>query len=163
MSEENLPRPIQSYVRRIARSVARGDGDLADDLEQATFLVALQSGPGKRELLRPWLYSVCANTLRGLLRRDRTDRDAAQVDPFANEGEPLDIVLAFRASLISSVSDALEKQLEQAEEAAAKCRSDLTQCEAEIAEIDDRVAALKKDFGDKTRDAELLKRRLENA
>ncbi|MEM1447620.1 MAG: sigma-70 family RNA polymerase sigma factor [Planctomycetota bacterium] len=93
MSEENLPRPIQSYVRRIARSVARGDGDLADDLEQATFLVALQSGPGKRELLRPWLYSVCANTLRGLLRRDRTDRDAAQVDPFANEGEPLDIVL----------------------------------------------------------------------
>ncbi|MEM9381012.1 MAG: sigma-70 family RNA polymerase sigma factor [Planctomycetota bacterium] len=100
MFEENLPGSIQSYVRRVAHSVARGDDHLADELEQATFLVALQNGPRKQEALRPWLYSVCANTLRGILKRDRTDADAPPVEPVAAEAEPLQIVLDHELRLV---------------------------------------------------------------
>ncbi|MEM8709600.1 MAG: sigma-70 family RNA polymerase sigma factor [Planctomycetota bacterium] len=57
-------RERQAYVRRVARAIARGDRQLADDLEQDAMLVSLSSSPDNPNLWRGWLRSVTRNTLR---------------------------------------------------------------------------------------------------
>ncbi|KAH8059565.1 dynein light chain binding protein [Aureococcus anophagefferens] len=65
-----------------------------------------------------------------------------------------------RYSVVLEKIQPLEAELARAEEDLAKCTLRLRQCEDEIATIDDRVAALKAEFGDKTREAEKLRARL---
>jgi dynein heavy chain 2 len=57
----------------------------------------------------------------------------------------------------------LLRELSKAESTLKKSQSKLDACEAELAEIDDKVSALKADFGAKTREAETLRVGLETA
>ncbi|MEM1449283.1 MAG: RNA polymerase sigma factor [Planctomycetota bacterium] len=84
---------LRAYVRHLARSVAKGDVHLADDLEQATLLVALQARPRDPRSLRAWLYSVCINTLRRDVGRDRVVREPVDEDAWTEDEDPLDLVL----------------------------------------------------------------------
>ncbi|GMH82520.1 hypothetical protein TrST_g11065 [Triparma strigata] len=57
----------------------------------------------------------------------------------------------------------LTNELAKAEQTLKKSQNRLDSCEAELAEIDEKVAALKADFGAKTREAETLRFGLETA
>ena len=69
-----------SFVRALARSLVR-DEAAAEDIEQETWLQALQSGPRRAEALPAWLRVVARNVafkrLRGAARRRaREEREA---------------------------------------------------------------------------------------
>jgi len=68
-----------------------------------------------------------------------------------------------RYSVILETLEPLENQLASEEQTAVRCKQRLDKCEAEIAEIDERVLDLKNEFGSKTREAEKLRARLELA
>lgn len=72
-----LDEELQSYVRGISRALARGDRHLADDLEQETFVAALQGRPRDPRATRAWLRGITRNCLRNL--RSRTGRRPASV------------------------------------------------------------------------------------
>lgn len=57
---------MRSYVRGLTRSLARGDRHLADDLEQETFVAALQNRPRDPEATRAWLRAIAKNCLRNV-------------------------------------------------------------------------------------------------
>ncbi|MEM1451622.1 MAG: sigma-70 family RNA polymerase sigma factor [Planctomycetota bacterium] len=84
---------LRRHTRSLARSIARGDEHLADDLEQATLLVALQSRPRSEDSLRPWLLSICVNTLRRGLRRNRTLGEPNDEEIPSDEVDPLNLAL----------------------------------------------------------------------
>lgn len=63
---------LRSYVRGISRSLARGDLHLAEDLEQETFVAALQSRPRDPQAMRAWLRAITKNCLRNI--RSKTAR-----------------------------------------------------------------------------------------
>jgi RNA polymerase sigma-70 factor (ECF subfamily) len=73
-------------VWRASYFLARGDRSLAEDVVQTTFLKAFQSlrdyrgdGANRPHDLRPWLLTICRNTVRDGLRKQlrRRDREVA--------------------------------------------------------------------------------------
>ena len=55
---------LQREVRAMARSIARGDRDLADELEQDVLLVALKNSPSDPNAVGSWLWAITRNTFR---------------------------------------------------------------------------------------------------
>ncbi|MEM6671294.1 MAG: RNA polymerase sigma factor [Planctomycetota bacterium] len=84
---------MRAYVRRIAKTIAGGDEHLADDLEQSTLLVALQSQPDDSRARRPWLYSVCANLWRSRASRDRFVQEVDTLDRSSEDSDPARLAL----------------------------------------------------------------------
>lgn len=72
MIHGELDDELRSYVRGISRSLARGDRHLAEDLEQETFVAALQSRPRDPQAVRAWLRAITKNCLRNI--RSKTAR-----------------------------------------------------------------------------------------
>lgn len=79
------------FVRRLAQTLARGDSNAAEDLEQQTWLQVLQHGPDRLERPRSWLAkvvrSVAANSGRGDRRRRDRERRAARPDRVPSSAE----------------------------------------------------------------------------
>ncbi|KAK7249122.1 dynein light chain binding protein [Aureococcus anophagefferens] len=97
-----------------------------------------------------------------LLKQKSTSFDQATITRVSVAAAPLAawVKANIRYSVVLEKIQPLEAELARAEEDLAKCTLRLRQCEDEIATIDDRVAALKAEFGDKTREAEKLRARL---
>lgn len=74
------------FVRALARSLVSDPGG-ADDIEQETWLRALQHGPRERSNLRGWLATVMQNTLRNRARerarRELRESNAARSERIA--------------------------------------------------------------------------------
>jgi RNA polymerase sigma factor (sigma-70 family) len=72
----------RAWVRAVARALSRGDAAAADDLEQETWIAALDGPPRHDGSLRGWLGGVlrrrAAMQHRGRSRRDRRELAAAR-------------------------------------------------------------------------------------
>ena len=97
-----------------------------------------------------------------LLKQKSTSFDQATITRVSVAAAPLAawVKANIRYSVVLEKIQPLEAELARAEEDLAKCNLRLRQCEEEISTIDDRVAALKAEFSDKTREAEKLRARL---
>lgn len=72
---------MRAYVRGISRHLARGDRHLAEDIEQETFIVALQHRPRDPKAARAWLWSVARSCLSAVTgRASRRPRVVAFAD-----------------------------------------------------------------------------------
>ncbi len=72
---------MRAYVRGISRHLARGDRHLAEDIEQETFIVALQHRPRDPKAARAWLWSVARSCLSAVTgRASRRPRTVAFMD-----------------------------------------------------------------------------------
>ena len=106
----------QRYLRRLVRGLA-SDGHAADDLEQATWLAALQRPPRSSEGLRAWLARVARNLsfnrrraeAHEALRRARAggERSWPPADEVAAELELAERVLAAVRALPESLQAAV--------------------------------------------------------
>lgn len=75
--------PHLESIRRLARGLVAGD-DLADDVVQETWVVALRRPPAEREHLGGWLAGIARNVARNLRRGQR--RRLAREAQAAREG-----------------------------------------------------------------------------
>lgn len=81
-SYEELDDEMRSYVRGISRYLARGDRNLADDIEQETFIVALQNRPRDPKAMRAWLRAIARSCLSAALGRPgRRPKSIAYSEP----------------------------------------------------------------------------------
>lgn len=121
-----LDEELRSYVRGISRALARGDRHLAEDLEQETFVAALQGRPRDPRATRAWLRGITRNCLRSLrsrtARRPRSVAYAAGVhdDPELARFGTDDAVDPSRDLQREELKGALESALEQLPEAYAE-------------------------------------------
>lgn len=97
-----------------------------------------------------------------LLKQKASSFDQATITRVSVAAAPLAawVKANIRYSVVLEKIAPLEGELAMAEESLAKCTARLRACEEEIATIDDRVTALKADFGGRTREAEKLRARL---
>ena len=88
MTERSTPRPetlLQhaAFVRAVARGVLRSD-DFVDDVEQETWIAALQGADRRKGPLRSWLGGVArrraADHIRSEVARRRRESSAARFD-----------------------------------------------------------------------------------
>ena len=82
-----------SWMRALARELV-SDPDLADDLTQTTFAIALEKGPRDRRSMKSWLRRVLQNLSREDVRRTK-NRHAIELRSARVEGlEPTDDLVA---------------------------------------------------------------------
>ncbi len=63
IQRRDLDDEMLALIRRVARSLSRGDSHLAEDLEQETILTALSSRPRDPRFMEPWLRKIAWNRL----------------------------------------------------------------------------------------------------
>lgn len=68
-SRPGLDGELRTYVRQMSRSLARLDRQLADDLEQDTYVSALQGSPEDPSSMRAWLRAVIRHRYLNLRNR----------------------------------------------------------------------------------------------
>lgn len=100
-----------------------------------------------------------------LLRSKSNSFDAATIYRVSVAAAPLAawVKANIKYAMVLERIQPLEKELQSAEKSLKKSQQRLESCEAELAEIDEKVAALKDNFGKKTREAETLRVGLETA
>ncbi|MEM9800426.1 MAG: sigma-70 family RNA polymerase sigma factor [Planctomycetota bacterium] len=81
------------HLRRFARSLARGDEHLADDLEQATLLAALKTKARPVESPGRWLFTTCRNALRDASRSAVPTLEDSARDASSSEAGPSEHLL----------------------------------------------------------------------
>jgi RNA polymerase sigma factor (sigma-70 family) len=87
----------RAWVRGIARALVFGDQD-AEDLEQQAWLMALESPPGDRTVLRGWLSTV-TRRLAWRTRRREVMRRQREVASFAQATAPATADVVARAEM----------------------------------------------------------------
>lgn len=111
----DLDDEMRAYVRGISRHLAGGDRHLAEDIEQETFIVALQHRPRDPKATRAWLWSVARSCLSAVTgrasRRPRTvtftDEAPAPMSRDSAGGDPADALA--RQELRATLDRALAK------------------------------------------------------
>lgn len=96
----------RGWVRSVARSMV-GDGPLADDVEQETWLVALRVDPAQVTTPRAWLAGVVRNVVRGLRRTEHRRRRRELARP-GRESSPSAAELAAACEARAALRDALD-------------------------------------------------------
>ena len=111
--------------------------------------------------ITPALMKQVAN----LLRAKANSFDAATIYRVSVAAAPLAswVKANIKYAMVLEKIQPLTAELARAESTLKKSQKRLEACEAELAEIDEKVAALKADFGAKTREAETLRVGLETA
>ncbi|KAJ1446203.1 dynein heavy chain and region D6 of dynein motor-domain-containing protein [Pelagophyceae sp. CCMP2097] len=100
-----------------------------------------------------------------LLKQKASSFDHATITRVSVAAAPLAawVKANIRYSVVLEKIQPLEAELAKAEESLEKCQQRLRLCEDEISTIDERVAGLKVEFGERTGEAEKLKRNMEHA
>ena len=110
LAAEDL-RDNASWLRHLARSLVHRD-DVAEDLVQETWMVALRSPPARDRPLRPWLAGVLRNLAykrrRGDARRSKRELTAPVLSDGASTPEAL-VARAEAEHLLGQHVDALEE------------------------------------------------------
>lgn len=95
------------FVRGLARSLLRRN-DLAEDVVQGTWAVALASGPREPGALRSWLGGIVRNlafkTLRGEMRRRRREEASGRPEGLPSAAEILERE-SYRQEIVRAVLD----------------------------------------------------------
>jgi dynein heavy chain 2 len=109
--------------------------------------------------------SPIKNQVENLLRSKSNSFDAATIMRTSVAAAPLAawVKANFRYSGVLEKIKPLTDELNKAEQVLKKSQKRLDDCEAELAQIDEKVAELKADFGARTREAETLRFGLETA
>ncbi len=102
--------PHLESIRRLARGLVAGD-DLADDVVQETWIVALRRPPAEREHLGGWLAGIARNVARNLRRGQRRrlahEAEGARPEAVPSSGEVVERIEEHRRVL------ALARELEE--------------------------------------------------
>lgn len=104
------------FVKRVSREVARGDADLAEEVEQHTHASYLDTDRTQIDSDKAWLRAVASNYLRrdARTRWNRPQHSAIQGEPAAPDREPSDdLMLEEERALVRDRLSRLDPRYEE--------------------------------------------------